>query len=111
MAKNLTSANNLTPNPSPSGKGNWRETIAAPRIVALGAVAIYRAAVSPLIHAINGPACRYEPSCSVYARDAISQYGIVRGGAMALWRIARCNPLGGHGFDPVRGRGRAKEVE
>jgi putative membrane protein insertion efficiency factor len=74
---------------------------AAPRLAALGVVAIYRAAISPVIHALNGPACRFEPSCSVYARDAIAEYGIVRGGAMALWRIARCNPLGGHGYDPV----------
>jgi uncharacterized protein len=75
---------------------------AALRIVAVGAIAIYRAAVSPVIHAMNGPACRFEPSCSVYARDAIAEHGIVRGGAMAIWRIARCNPMGGHGFDPVR---------
>jgi len=74
----------------------------APRFVAVGAIAIYRAAVSPVIHAINGPACRFEPSCSVYARDAIAEYGIVRGGIMAIWRVARCNPMGGHGFDPVR---------
>ena len=74
------------------------------RIVAVGAVAIYRAAVSPVIHAMNGPACRFEPSCSAYARDAIAEYGIVRGGAMAIWRVARCNPIGGHGFDPVRRR-------
>jgi putative membrane protein insertion efficiency factor len=73
----------------------------APRYAALGAVAIYRAAISPLIHAINGPACRFEPSCSAYARDAIAQHGIVRGGVMAIWRIARCNPVGGHGYDPV----------
>jgi len=77
---------------------------AAPRFVALGAVAIYRAAISPLIHAMNGPACRFEPSCSVYARDAIAEYGLIRGGAMALWRVARCNPMGGHGYDPVRTR-------
>ena len=74
----------------------------APRSIALGGVAIYRGAISPFIHALNGPACRFEPSCSVYARDAIAEYGIVRGGAMALWRIARCNPMGGHGYDPVR---------
>jgi len=74
---------------------------AAPRLVGLGAIAIYRAAVSPVIHAMNGPACRFEPSCSVYARDAIAEYGIIRGGAMTLWRIARCNPIGGHGYDPV----------
>jgi uncharacterized protein len=75
---------------------------AAPRFAALGMLAIYRAALSPLIHASHGPACRFEPSCSAYARDAIAQYGIVRGGALALWRIARCNPMGGHGYDPVR---------
>ena len=71
------------------------------RSIALGALAIYRGAISPIIHALNGPACRFEPSCSAYARDAIAEHGIVRGGAMALWRIVRCNPLGGHGYDPV----------
>jgi putative membrane protein insertion efficiency factor len=74
----------------------------APRLLAIGAIALYRAALSPMIHALNGPACRFEPSCSEYAHDAIAEYGVVRGGAMALWRIARCNPLGGHGYDPVR---------
>jgi uncharacterized protein len=99
---------NLTPNPFPNGKGDQREKILVgnvPRMIAVSAVAIYRAAVSPVTHAIHGPACRFEPSCSVYARDAISEYGIVRGGAMAIWRVARCNPMGGHGFDPVRRRG------
>ena len=89
----------------PEPRGAARKIAAAPRIAAVGVVAIYRATVSPVIHAINGPACRFEPSCSVYARDAIAEYGIVRGGAMAIWRVTRCNPLGGHGFDPVRGRG------
>jgi putative membrane protein insertion efficiency factor len=102
---------NLTPNPfpwwegEPEPRGAARKIARAPRLLAVGAVAIYRAAVSPVIHAMHGPACRFEPSCSVYARDAIAEYGIVRGVAMAFWRIARCNPLGGHGFDPVRGRG------
>ncbi len=86
------------------GEGKTAAAARAARLVAAGAIAIYRAAISPVIHAINGPACRFEPSCSVYARDAIAEYGIVRGGAMALWRVARCNPMGGHGFDPVRGR-------
>jgi putative membrane protein insertion efficiency factor len=96
--------NNLTPNPFPSGKGDQRPARAL-RSLAVGIVAVYRAAVSPVIHAVNGPACRFEPSCSVYARDAIAEYGIVRGGIMAIWRFARCNPMGGHGFDPVRERG------
>jgi len=76
----------------------------APRLVGVSIVAIYRAAISPVIHALNGPACRFEPSCSEYARDAIATHGMVRGGAMAIWRIARCNPVGGHGFDPVPSR-------
>ena len=81
-------------------------------MVGVGIVAIYRAAISPVVHALNGPACRFEPSCSEYARDAIAMHGMVRGGAMALWRIARCNPVGGHGFDPVPDRilNRAREV-
>ena len=74
----------------------------APRLLAIGAIALYRAALSPMLHALNGPACRFEPSCSEYARAAIAEYGLVRGGALAAWRIARCNPLGGHGYDPVR---------
>ena len=96
--------NNLTSNPffrARAGKED-RNLARAPRFVAVGIVAIYRAAVSPVIHAVNGPACRFEPSCSVYARDAIARYGIVRGGIIAIWRVARCNPIGGHGFDPVR---------
>ena len=45
--------------------------------------------------------CRYYPTCSAYAIDAIEYYGIVRGGLMALWRILRCNPLSRGGYDPV----------
>jgi putative membrane protein insertion efficiency factor len=94
---------NLTPNPFFRARSGKRDQIKKiPRLVTVGIVAIYRAAVSPVIHAINGPACRFEPSCSVYARDAIREYGIIRGGIMAIWRVARCNPMGGHGFDPVR---------
>jgi putative membrane protein insertion efficiency factor len=75
----------------------------SPRLLALGALAVYRAAVSPILHALNHnrPACRFEPSCSEYARDAIAEHGFARGVAMAAWRVARCNPWGGHGYDPV----------
>ena len=75
--------------------------IDAPRYAALAMLAIYRAAISPMIHALFGPACRFEPTCSEYARRAIREHGVIRGGAMAASRIARCNPFGGHGFDPV----------
>jgi uncharacterized protein len=68
--------------------------------IALAALALYRAIVSPLLVALFGYACRYQPSCSEYARIAIAEHGVVRGGAMALSRLARCHPLGGHGYDP-----------
>jgi putative membrane protein insertion efficiency factor len=71
------------------------------RYPALAAIAIYRAIISPMLQALFGRACRFEPSCSVYAADAIREHGLIRGGAMAAWRIVRCNPLARHGFDPV----------
>jgi uncharacterized protein len=69
--------------------------------LALKMLRIYRAILSPLIMGIYGPACRFEPSCSEYAHQAIATYGVMRGGAMAARRLARCHPLGGHGHDPV----------
>jgi uncharacterized protein len=68
--------------------------------IALAALAVYRAIVSPLLVALFGYACRYEPSCSEYARLAIAEHGLARGASLALRRLARCHPLGGHGFDP-----------
>lgn len=47
------------------------------------------------------PSCRFVPSCSEYGYEAITRYGVIRGGALAAWRVARCNPWGGHGYDPV----------
>jgi putative membrane protein insertion efficiency factor len=61
------------------------------------ALALYRAALSPLF----GPCCRFVPSCSVYAREAVRQYGLLRGSWMALARILRCHPFHPGGWDPV----------
>ncbi|MGH7935343.1 MAG: membrane protein insertion efficiency factor YidD [Candidatus Binataceae bacterium] len=48
-----------------------------------------------------GPACRFQPTCSEYARDAITEYGVACGSGLALRRLLRCRPLGGFGYDPV----------
>lgn len=57
----------------------------------------YQLTLAPLL----GPACRFTPSCSVYALEAIERHGPARGSWLALRRLARCHPLGGSGFDPV----------
>ena len=63
----------------------------------LGGIRFYRKRLSPL----KPPSCRYYPTCSAYAVEAIEKYGPARGGWLALRRIARCHPWGGAGADPV----------
>jgi len=46
--------------------------------------------------------CRFYPSCSHYGYEAIQKYGVIKGGAMATWRIMRCNPWNAGGYDPVK---------
>ena len=70
----------------------------AGRLMLFG-IAVYRRIGSPLL----GGHCRFEPSCSVYAREAILRHGARRGGRLALHRLARCRPGGGAGYDPVPG--------
>lgn len=53
------------------------------------------------ISAHTKPTCRFTPTCSQYAIEAITRFGAVRGSLLAVWRILRCNPVGGHGYDPV----------
>ncbi len=50
-----------------------------------------------------GHNCRFEPTCSCYTLQALEKHGAIKGGALAAWRILRCNPWGGMGFDPVPG--------
>lgn len=63
----------------------------------LGLVWLYRILISPLL----GANCRYEPTCSVYAEQALRRHGGIRGGWLVLRRIGRCHPWGGSGYDPV----------
>jgi uncharacterized protein len=67
--------------------------------IALAILRAYKRYLSPMFPA----ACRYVPTCSDYAMEAIERNGVLRGGAQAIARFLRCNPLGGHGYDPVKG--------
>lgn len=61
----------------------------------------YKRYVSPMFQ----PACRYVPTCSEYAMEAVERYGVVRGGLKSAWRLLRCNPFARGGYDPVAGDG------
>lgn len=65
----------------------------------LGLIRFYRKAVSPF----TPPACRYMPTCSAYAQEAVERHGALRGGWLAVRRLLRCHPFGGSGWDPVPG--------
>jgi uncharacterized protein len=70
---------------------------AALQAIVLGPLRLYRTLISPLL----GPRCRYYPTCSEYAVDAVRGYGPLRGMVLAVWRVLRCNPLSNGGLDPV----------
>jgi hypothetical protein len=68
--------------------------------VALAPLRAYRRFVSPALPR----RCKYEPTCSLYAEQAIRELGLARGSVVALWRLARCNPFSHGGYDPVSAR-------
>ncbi len=72
----------------------WKKNIQLPF---LALIRVYKYAISPLLPM----ACRYTPTCSSYAEQAIKKYGVIKGSWLAAKRIARCHPWGGHGHDPV----------
>lgn len=67
------------------------------RRLTLGGIRFYRKAISPF----TPPSCRYTPTCSAYAEEAVGRYGALRGGWLALRRVGRCHPWGRSGYDPV----------
>ena len=67
------------------------------RRIAVAPIAVYQRLVSPALPR----RCKYEPTCSAYAVQAIREYGILRGLVLAGWRLLRCNPFSHGGFDPV----------
>jgi len=69
------------------------------RFPVLGLIKLYQKTLSK---AVPDNTCRYYPSCSHYAYQAIYKYGLLRGGFMGTWRVLRCNPFSQGGFDPVK---------
>ena len=67
------------------------------RRIAVAPIRAYQAVLSPAL----GERCKYYPSCSEYAAQAISRFGILRGLVLAVWRLLRCNPFSHGGYDPV----------
>jgi uncharacterized protein len=67
------------------------------------ALEFYQRWISPAVHSVSGVsgACRFQPTCSEYAAAALERHGLLRGSALALWRLLRCNPFSRGGFDPV----------
>ena len=65
-------------------------------------IRLYQRHVSPHL----GHHCRFTPTCSQYAVEALCTHGLVKGGLLAAWRILRCNPFGRFGYDPVPPKGR-----
>ena len=67
------------------------------KMVLIGPIRVYQRWISPGLPA----RCKYYPSCSEYAVQAVQSYGILRGTVLAAWRILRCNPFSHGGYDPV----------
>nr|GLL24278.1 UPF0161 protein At3g09310 [Ipomoea trifida] len=74
---------------------------------ALSMLKFYKREISPLLP----NSCRYIPTCSEYSMIAYKKYGVVKGTVLTAWRLCRCNPLGGSGFDPPRWFGEASPPE
>ncbi|KAK8944562.1 UPF0161 protein [Platanthera zijinensis] len=65
---------------------------------ALSMLKFYKREISPILPS----SCRYVPTCSVYSMEAYKRYGVAKGTILTIWRLCRCNPIGGNGFDPPR---------
>lgn len=87
-----------TASPSRRSSSISRLFVRAVRDVAIAPIVVYQKAISPALPR----RCKYEPTCSRYAVDAIRSYGILRGIVLASWRLLRCNPWSDGGYDPAQ---------
>jgi putative membrane protein insertion efficiency factor len=95
LKPNITAPSN---EPFASGDEGPEATLGVPARLVIGGLRTYKLVLSPLF--FTG-ACRFLPTCSDYAREAVVRYGALRGGWLALRRLARCHPLCEAGHDPV----------
>jgi uncharacterized protein len=82
---------------SASATDRWKPAARFARTVALMPLLAYSKLISPALPR----RCRYEPTCSAYAIEAVRQFGILRGSMLGAWRLLRCNPFSDGGYDPV----------
>jgi putative membrane protein insertion efficiency factor len=94
-ATKMTKSNALEPLVAVS----WPRRLASTLLI--GLVLIYQSTLSPIIFALFGRVCRFEPSCSAYFIQAVRKHGPWRGGVKGVWRVCRCNPFCRGGWDPV----------
>lgn len=78
-----------------------RAVTSVPRWIMVGVIKVYQWTISPLL----GPRCKYYPSCSNYGLEAVRRHGAVRGFALGVWRVLRCNPWSHGGIDDVPAQG------
>lgn len=92
--------------PAPAGRAGWPDGAAPVARVLIALVKSYQRLVSPLLP----PRCRFVPSCSAYAVEALRVHGAARGTLLAAWRLARCHPFNPGGYDPVPPRSPGRRV-
>lgn len=81
---------------SPGGRPSWLSRGA--RVTVTAPIRLYSAVISPALPR----RCKYEPTCSRYAIEAVAEFGVLRGIVLAAWRLLRCNPFSHGGYDPVQ---------
>ncbi|XP_021759269.1 UPF0161 protein At3g09310-like [Chenopodium quinoa] len=96
--------NKFEPEPDPDDEDKVQSTGVK---AALSMLKFYKREISPLLP----KSCRYVPSCSEYSMIAYKKYGVAKGTILTAWRLCRCNPLGGSGFDPPRWFGEERVSE
>ncbi|EOY07497.1 UPF0161 protein [Theobroma cacao] len=94
--RNLTANGSLQNSDQNTPQGDEVESLGVK--AALSVLKFYKREISPLIP----KSCRFVPTCSEYSMEAYKKYGVVKGTVLTAWRLCRCNPLGGSGFDPPR---------